>query len=121
MEIRDFFQLRPGAGDEVLPGDIVDVNEFRVAEALLLGKARLLGQKLGACHLFGCCLHFGHHNTAAALLVHEVPGCELWAHHLGPYARPFANGWDDDCSCGKSWRSCDSCCYGFDIVMVSTL
>ena len=114
MDARDFLQLRPHAGEELRLEDIIDVNEFEIAEAILNGKAALLGQNIGSCHLFGLCLHFGHHGTAAALLAHGVPGCELEVRHLGPFAGRARPPQFAECTCGSSWHTCPSCCYGFD-------
>ncbi|CAE7302140.1 unnamed protein product [Symbiodinium sp. CCMP2592] len=56
-------------------GQIVDVDDFQVAKALLAGEAELLSQEVDAEHLFDVCLRFGRQSTAAAMISHGVPGC----------------------------------------------
>ena len=56
-------------------GQILDVDEFQVAKALLNGQLEALGHSVDSRHLFELCLAFGHQSTAAAMLSHGVPGC----------------------------------------------
>ena len=70
--------------DPESPGrEIVGVNEFHVAVALLAGRIELLSQEIGSRHIFELCLAFGHESTAAALVKVGVKGCVLKGDHLG--------------------------------------
>eukprot|EP00439_Symbiodinium_sp_Y106_P071901 s411_g13.t1 len=66
--------------------NIIDVNEFQIAQALLAGQPELLSQEVESRHLFTMCMQFGHEETASEMLRQGVPGCKVEAFHLGPYA-----------------------------------
>ena len=66
--------------------NIIDVNEFQIAQALLAGQPELLSQEVESRHLFTMCMQFGHEETASEMLRQGVRGCKVEAFHLGPYA-----------------------------------
>ncbi|CAE7464459.1 unnamed protein product [Symbiodinium natans] len=115
-------------------GQVVDVDEFQVAKALLAGETRLLSQDVGSKHLFDWCLEYGKQSTALAMLFNGVPGCLVKGGHLTltppgfsynavglgalPKARlpkqmkePFSVA--DDCCCSGRRRTCPGCSWGF--------
>ena len=98
-------------------GEIVDVEEFGVATAILRGDTQLLSQEVESKHLFELCMTFGHQSTAAALLIHKVPGCRVEFWHLGPFAKHVTiGGYSMNCTtCGVSWRTCAFCCWGWEV------
>ena len=97
-------------------GEIVDVEEFEVARAILAGHTQRLSQQVQSKHLFEICIAFGHQSTAAALLTHGVPGCRVELCHLGPFAGKARLKRDDlGCKCGSPWRTCDFCCWGSEL------
>ena len=98
-------------------GKISGVNEFQVAKSLLAGEIDILGQEIQDLdsneHLFNLCMAYGLDDTARALVTHGVPGCLVQQKHLGPFAW-FQNASAACRSCGRSWRTCEECCWGFD-------
>ena len=100
----------------LVPIRIVDVEEFEVARAILAGETQLLSQGIQSKHIFELCIAFGHQSTAAALLT-QVPGCKVEAWHLGPFASearsPLVRFFG--CQCGSTWDTCSFCCWGWDI------
>ena len=104
-------------GGYTLQGDIVAVDEFQVAAAILGGELELLSQEIDSQHLFTLCCRFGLHSTAAAMMTRGVRGCVLEAEHLEPFRAPRGLGTRAirrDCECGSRWKTCRSCCWGFD-------
>ena len=92
-------------------GEIVDVEEFEVARAILAGDTQRLSQPIESKYLFELCIAFGHQSTAAALLNHGVPGCRVEVWHL----RPFAGKISAARCCGSTWETCDFCCWGSEM------
>ena len=54
--------------------NIIGVNEFQIAQALLAGHTELLSQEVESRHLFTMCMQFGHEETASEMLRQGVPG-----------------------------------------------
>ena len=95
-------------------GEIVDVEEFEVARAIVAGDTQPLSQQIESKHLFELCIACGHQSTAAALLNHGVPGCRVELRHLGPFAAE-ARSATGDCGCGSTWETCNFCCWGAEV------
>ena len=95
-------------------GEVVDVEEFEVARAILAGDTHRLSQQIESKYLFELCMTFGHQSTAAALLNHGVPGCRVEVWYLGPFAAK-ARSLTGACRCGGTWDTCACCCWGSEV------
>ncbi|CAE7880423.1 unnamed protein product [Symbiodinium sp. KB8] len=99
---------------------IVDVDEFQMAKALLVGEVEILSHEVDSQHLFDLCCHFGHQSTALAMLEHGVSGCvfkgprsfqvPVFTH--ADYRLENFSAAGPGCNC-SGWCSCKSCSWGF--------